>query len=112
MSDEGGVMLSDAAPEAAPQEVTPWRAKRLSVNGGRHKGNTVRTMRGRIAVPTSLDVELIIKPFIKGAYAGECLSFGLDGKRHRAQLCFMCMRIYLSTRRSIDGVSSMLISIL
>ncbi len=66
MSDEGGVMFSDAAPEVAPQEVTPWRAKRLSVNGGRHKGNTVRTMRGREEVPTSLDVELIIKPFKQG----------------------------------------------
>jgi hypothetical protein len=76
-------MLSDAAPEAAPQEVTPWRAKRLSVNGGRHKGNTVRTMLGRIAVPTSLDVELIIKPFIQGAYTDERLSFGLDGKGFR-----------------------------
>ena len=37
-------------------------------------------MWGRIAVPTSLDVELIIKPFIQGAYAGERLSFGMDGK--------------------------------
>ena len=31
-------------------------------------------------MPTSLDVELMIKPFIQGAYAGERLSFGLDGK--------------------------------
>ena len=37
-------------------------------------------MLGRIAVPTSLDVELMIKPFIQGAYAGERLSFGVDGK--------------------------------
>ncbi len=37
-------------------------------------------MLGRIAVPTSLDVELIIKPFNQGANAGERLSFGLDGK--------------------------------
>jgi hypothetical protein len=37
-------------------------------------------MQGRIAVPTSLDVELIFKPFIQGAYAGERLSFGLEGK--------------------------------
>ncbi len=34
----------------------------------------------RIAVPTSLDVELIIKPFIQGAYADERLSFGLEEK--------------------------------
>ncbi len=37
-------------------------------------------MLGRITVPTSLDVVLMIKPFIQGAYAGERLSFGLDGK--------------------------------
>jgi len=40
-------------------------------------------MWGRIAVPTSLDVELIIKPFIQGAHASERLSFGLDGKGYR-----------------------------
>ena len=31
-------------------------------------------------MPTSLDVELIIKSCIQGANAGERLSFGLDGK--------------------------------
>jgi len=34
-------------------------------------------------VPTSLDAELIIKPFIQGAYAGERLSFGISGKGYR-----------------------------
>ena len=37
-------------------------------------------MLDRIAVPTSLDVELKIKLFIQGANAGERLSFGLNGK--------------------------------
>ena len=36
-----------------------------------------------IAVLTSLDVELIIKPFTQGAYAGERLSFGMNGKGFR-----------------------------
>ena len=40
-------------------------------------------MLGRIAVPTSLDAELIIKLFIQGAYAGERLSFGISGKGYR-----------------------------
>jgi len=31
-------------------------------------------------VPISLDVELIIKPLIQGVYAGERLSFGVNGK--------------------------------
>ena len=47
---------------------------------GFKKGNTVRTMLDRIAVPTSLDVELKIKLFNQGAKAGERLSFGLNGK--------------------------------
>ena len=34
-------------------------------------------------VSTSLDVELIIKPFIQGAYGGERLSFGMNGKGFR-----------------------------
>ena len=34
-------------------------------------------------MPTSLDVELIIKPCIQGANAGERLSFGMDGKGYR-----------------------------
>jgi len=37
-------------------------------------------MLDRIAVPTSLDVELKIKLFNQGANAGERLSFGLNGK--------------------------------
>lgn len=37
-------------------------------------------MSGWIAVRTSLDVELMIKPFSQGVYAGERLSFGLHGK--------------------------------
>ena len=37
-------------------------------------------MLDRIAVLTSLDVELKIKLFNQGANAGERLSFGLDGK--------------------------------
>ncbi len=37
-------------------------------------------MLGRIAVPTSLDAELVIKPLIQGANAGERLSFGINGK--------------------------------
>ena len=37
-------------------------------------------MLDRVAVPTSLDVELKIKPFNQGAYAGERLSFGWNGK--------------------------------
>ena len=37
-------------------------------------------MLDRIAVPTSLDVELKIKLFHQGANAGERLSFGLNGK--------------------------------
>jgi len=40
-------------------------------------------MLGREAVPTSLDVELMIKPYIQGAYAGERLSFGLYEKGFR-----------------------------
>ena len=44
------------------------------------EGNTVRTMLDRIAVPTSLDVELKIKLSNQGANAGERLSFGLNGK--------------------------------
>jgi len=37
-------------------------------------------MLDRIAVPTSLDVELKIKLFNQGANAGERLSLGLNGK--------------------------------
>jgi hypothetical protein len=37
-------------------------------------------MLGREAVPTSMDVELRIKPFMQGTYAGERLSFGLKGE--------------------------------
>ena len=40
-------------------------------------------MLDRIAVPTSLDVELIIKPCVQGANAGERLSFGVHGKVYR-----------------------------
>ncbi len=40
-------------------------------------------MLGRIAVPTSLDVELIIKPFNQGTNAGERLSFGWNGKGYQ-----------------------------
>ncbi len=40
-------------------------------------------MLDRNAVPTSLDVELMIKPYIQGAYAGERFSFGLYGKAFR-----------------------------
>jgi hypothetical protein len=40
-------------------------------------------MLDRIAVPTSLDAELIIKPSNQEAYAGERLSFGMDGKGFR-----------------------------
>ncbi len=50
-------------------------------------GVTKETLSGQcwagIAVPTSLDVELTIKPFKQGAYASERLSFGLDGKGFR-----------------------------
>jgi len=48
-----GVLVAAYSTYASPQ--TLERTKRLSVNGGRHKGNTDRTMWGRIAVPTSLD---------------------------------------------------------
>jgi hypothetical protein len=44
------------------------------------KGNTVRARLDREAVPTSRDVELRIRPFMQGAYAGKRLSFGLNGK--------------------------------
>ena len=40
----------------------------------------MRTMLGWIAVPTSLDVELIIKPFNQGTNAGKRLSFVWNGK--------------------------------
>jgi hypothetical protein len=40
-------------------------------------------MLGRVAVLTSLDVELMIKPFIQGAYAGERLNFGMNGKGYQ-----------------------------
>ena len=36
--------------------------------------------KGRSAVPTSLDVELMIKPYSQGAYAGERLNLGMAGK--------------------------------
>jgi hypothetical protein len=37
-------------------------------------------MQGQLTVSTSLDAELIIKPFTQGVYAGERFSFGVNGK--------------------------------
>jgi hypothetical protein len=62
------------------QEVTPRAGKGALGKWRASKGNTVRTTLDRIAVPTSLDVELKIKLFNQGANAGERLSFGLNGK--------------------------------
>jgi hypothetical protein len=45
-------------------------------------GITKETLSGH-AVPTSLDVEPMIKPWIQGADASERLSFGINGKGHR-----------------------------
>jgi len=84
MSDEGGVIPSDVARDAMPQEVTLVAGKGALGSGG-HRRGTARDFEPVKLVTAVGGVEPMGKPLPQGVYVSQRLRFCGNGKTQRGK---------------------------